>query len=158
MRKAILMSILMFGVILTPIASATDGDGDGVNDDVDICPFAAGTATSTAGLGCPDSDGDGLADFEQAVTHNWGEAIRENTDYGSSGGGVHGMAWAQNYSYFYAGGGNGGVQLFDAQGNHVSTLHQMAGDINEIALSPDGTMLAVASDDGGCKILNSTTG
>jgi WD40 repeat protein/ABC-type phosphate transport system substrate-binding protein len=148
----------MIGVILTPYASASDGDGDGVNDDVDICPFAAGTANSTAGLGCPDSDGDGIADFEQAITHNWGQAIRENTDYGSSGSGVRGMAWAQNFSYFYAGGGNGGVQLFDAQGNHVSTLHQMAGDINEIALSPDGTMLAVASDDGGCKILNSTTG
>ena len=29
-------------------------------------------------IGCPDSDGDGIADFEQAVTHNWGEAIREN--------------------------------------------------------------------------------
>ncbi|MGB1689688.1 MAG: WD40 repeat domain-containing protein, partial [Candidatus Poseidoniaceae archaeon] len=158
MRKAILMTILMLGVILTPYSSASDGDGDGVNDDVDICPFAAGTANSTAGLGCPDSDGDGIADFEQAVTHNWGQAIRENTDYGSSGSGVSGMAWAQNFSYFYAGGGNGGVQLFDAQGNHVSTLHQMAGDINEIALSPNGTMLAVASDDGGCKILNSTTG
>ena len=58
MRKAILMTILMFGVILTPYSSASDGDGDGVNDDVDICPFAAGTANSTAGLGCPDSDGD----------------------------------------------------------------------------------------------------
>ena len=158
MRKALLMSILMLGVILTPIASAMDGDGDGVNDDVDICPFAAGTATSTAGIGCPDSDGDGIADFEQAITHNWGQAIRENTDYGSSGSGVNGMAWAHNYSYFYAGGGNGGVQLFDALGNHVSTLHQMPGDINEIEVSPDGSMLAVASDDGGCKILNSTTG
>ena len=53
MRKAILLSILMIGVTLTPYASASDGDGDGINDDVDICPFAAGSANSTLGLRLP---------------------------------------------------------------------------------------------------------
>ena len=124
MRKAILMTILMLGVILTPYSSASDGDGDGVNDDVDICPFAAGTANSTAGLGCPDSDGDGIADFEQAITHNWGEAIRENLDYGLSGLGseVYGLAWANNGSIFYAGGQNNKVHTFDELGNHIGEM------------------------------------
>ena len=160
MRKAILLSILMIGVILTPYASATDGDGDGVNDDVDICPFAAGSATSTAGLGCPDSDGDGLADFEQAITHNWGEAIRENLDYGLSGLGyeIYGLAWATNGSIFYAGGQNNKVHTFDELGNHIGEMYEMPGDIYDIDVSPDGTMLVVTSGNGGCRVINSTTG
>ena len=160
MRKAILLSILMIGVILTPYASASDGDGDGVNDDVDVCPFAAGTATSTAGLGCPDSDGDGLADFEQAITHNWGEAIRENLDYGLSGLGyeIYGLAWATNGSIFYAGGQNNKVHTFDELGNHIGEMYEMPGDIYDIDVSPDGTMLVVTSGNGGCRVINSTTG
>ena len=158
MRKAVLLSALMFCVVFSPISSAVDGDGDGYDDSIDMCPFAAGTANSTDGLGCPDSNGDGLADFEQTVTHNWGVSIRENTDTQSTGGGVRGMAWAANGTQFYAGGGNQVVQVFDSLGNHMAPLYQMPGDIEEIAVSPDGTMLAVASEDGGCRILNSTTG
>ena len=158
MRKAILLSALMFCVIFSPITSALDGDGDGVDDSIDICPFAAGAANSTAGIGCPDSNGDGLANFEQAVMHNWDETIRENTDQGSVGSDVRGMAWALNNSLFYAGGGNNGVHIFDSLGLHQSHLHQMPGDINDIEISPDGTMLAVVSDNGGGRIINSTTG
>ena len=158
MRKAILLSALMFCVIFSPISSALDGDGDGVDDSIDICPFAAGTANSTAGIGCPDSNGDGLADFEQTVMHNWDNTIRENTDQGSVGSGVRGIAWALNDSWFYAGGGNNGVHLFDSLGRYQYHMHQMPGDINEISVSPDGTMLAVVSDDGGCRVIDSTTG
>ena len=158
MRKALFLSGLMLCVIFLPAATALDGDGDGVDDSIDICPFAAGTANSTLGLGCPDSNGDGLADFEQTVMQNWGESFKENIDSNSVGGGVKGMAWALNNSWFYAGGGNAGVHIFDSMSNHVAHMYQMPGDINEIAVSPDGTMLAVVSDDGGCRILNSTTG
>ena len=158
MQKAILLSVLMFLVIFSPLSSALDGDGDGVDDTIDICPFAAGTANSTTGLGCPDSNGDGLANFEQAEMHNWDDAIRENTDSGSTGSGVRGMDWATNNSLFYAGGGNSGVQVFDSLGNYQNHLYQMPGDINEISVSPDGTMIAVASDDGGSRVINSTTG
>ncbi len=38
-----------------------DSDGDGIFDDVDLCPQAAGPAELN---GCPDKDGDGIADFE----------------------------------------------------------------------------------------------
>jgi WD40 repeat protein len=158
MQKAILLSVLMFLVIFSPLSSALDGDGDGVDDTIDICPFAAGTANSTTGLGCPDSNGDGLANFEQAEMHNWDNTIRENTDQGSVGSGVRGIAWALNDSWFYAGGGNNGVHLFDSLGRYQYHMHQMPGDINEISVSPDGTMLAVVSDDGGCRVIDSTTG
>jgi outer membrane protein OmpA-like peptidoglycan-associated protein len=36
-----------------------DTDGDGINDDVDACPNAAGPKSLN---GCPDTDGDGVAD------------------------------------------------------------------------------------------------
>ena len=69
MRKALVLAALIVSMTLVPIVSASDGDGDGINDSNDVCPFAAGTANSTAGFGCPDSDGDGIADFEQPTRH-----------------------------------------------------------------------------------------
>ena len=158
MRKAFFLSGLMLCVIFLPIVSPLDGDGDGIDDSIDICPFAAGTANSTAGLGCPDSDGDGLADFEQAVMHNWDESIKEKIDYGTVGDNVYGLAWAKNNSMFYAGGEDNDVHSFDSLGNHQSVLYSMPGDIYDIAASPDGQYLVVASGNGGCRVINSTTG
>ena len=65
MRSAIAMASLFLLVIASPFVSAADGDGDGIDDTLDMCPFAAGTANSTAGNGCPDSNGNGIADFEE---------------------------------------------------------------------------------------------
>jgi outer membrane protein OmpA-like peptidoglycan-associated protein len=42
-----------------------DSDGDGVADDIDACPNAAGPATMVRGTnGCPDSDRDGVPDAQ----------------------------------------------------------------------------------------------
>ncbi len=38
-----------------------DSDGDGIIDDLDLCPNAAGSKELN---GCPDRDGDGIADFQ----------------------------------------------------------------------------------------------
>jgi len=46
-----------------------DADGDGINDDVDLCPQAAGPAELS---GCPDSDGDGIADYEDRCPQSAG--------------------------------------------------------------------------------------
>ena len=168
MRGAILLSSLMFLVVFTPIVTAADGDGDGIDDSLDICPYAAGTANSTAGNGCPDSDGDGMADFEQAVVHDWGESEWEHLDYGTIGGSVDALEWAQNNTMFYAGGSGGGgwgggssnasVHTFNSLGDHIGTFYVMPGGVNVLDLSPDGQMLAVTSDEGGAVILNATTG
>lgn len=40
-----------------------DADGDGILDDIDLCPQIAGPKELQ---GCPDSDNDGIADFEDA--------------------------------------------------------------------------------------------
>lgn len=44
-------------------ALADDSDGDGIIDDLDLCPNAAGPKELN---GCPDRDGDGIADFQDA--------------------------------------------------------------------------------------------
>ncbi len=45
------------------ISLKDDADGDGIIDDVDLCPQIAGPKELQ---GCPDSDSDGIADFEDA--------------------------------------------------------------------------------------------
>ena len=48
-------------MVLAPLASAADSDGDGFDNTVDDCPVAAGNSTVDRD-GCPDKDGDGTSD------------------------------------------------------------------------------------------------
>lgn len=41
------------------VPTYVDTDGDGINDDTDLCPLVAGTLQ-----GCPDADSDGIADLQ----------------------------------------------------------------------------------------------
>jgi hypothetical protein len=149
----------MVFVVFSPLVSATDTDGDGIDDSIDICKWAAGTANSTLGMGCPDRDGDGLADFEEEIKHNWGESEREAYDYNDPvGDEPRAIEWAANGSMYYAGGEDNIVVMFDSLGNNMGVLHQMPGDITEIQRSPDGTMLAISSGNGGAHVINSTSG
>ena len=105
MRKAVLLSALMFFVVFSPLVQATDTDGDGFSDEVDLCIWASGTANSTVGMGCPDRDGNGQADFEDEVRHNWGDSREEkrmnNDPLGSE---PVALEWALNGSFYYGGG------------------------------------------------------
>ena len=60
-RRALFLVFLMLIMVLAPLASAGDSDGDGVDDSVDDCPVAAGSSTNDRN-GCPDRDGDGTSD------------------------------------------------------------------------------------------------
>ena len=46
-----------------------DKDGDGIADDLDLCPDFAGLKSLN---GCPDSDGDGIADFQDKCPNTIG--------------------------------------------------------------------------------------
>ena len=59
--RALALSVLMITLALTPIISAADTDGDGVDDSNDDCPLAWGNSTVDRD-GCPDNDGDGTSD------------------------------------------------------------------------------------------------
>ena len=157
MRNALILSALMVSISFLPIITALDGDSDGVDDDEDICPFAYGTAVSTAGEGCPDSDGDGIANFEQAVRYDWSDTNELELDT-TMGGEKTSVIWARNNSVFFASSKNNQVSMYDKSGNFLSLLYTMQGDVHDIEISPDGDNLIVASDNGGCKIINATNG
>ena len=59
--RAILLAFFFTIVAFSSFVSATDSDGDGLDDVNDDCPFAAGTSTIDR-QGCPDRDGDGEPD------------------------------------------------------------------------------------------------
>lgn len=143
---------------LTPLVTAGDGDGDGVDDSSDICPFAEGYANSTSGNGCPDSDGDGIADFEQAVLHDWSDSDSIEIDTESIDSTVNAVTWALNNSVFYAGSNDDEVNMYDESGNFLKLIHTMPGDVHDIEVSPNGSNLVVASKNGGCKVINASTG
>ena len=148
----------MVSVTLIPIVSALDGDGDGINDSNDVCPFAAGTANSTAGFGCPDSNGDGLADFEQPTRHAWSESASVRVTTGTTSGEVNVIEWAINGSVFFAGSNNNRVTMYDKSGIFLKNLYTMQGDIMDIEISPNGDNLVIGSKNGGCIVINATTG
>ncbi|MGB0488670.1 MAG: WD40 repeat domain-containing protein, partial [Candidatus Poseidoniaceae archaeon] len=158
MSKPILLAALIVTVIMLPFAYASDGDGDGISDSLDVCPFAEGYANSTSGNGCPDSDGDGLADFEQSNYQDWNEAGSMQISKGTTDGSVNAVAWAKNNSVFFAGSNSNNVSVYDDEGIFIKHLYSMQGDITDIEISPDGTRLVVGSKNGGCSIINATNG
>ena len=48
-------------VVARPVSFSRDSDGDGIPDDLDLCPTVAGFSTFS---GCPDTDRDGIPDQE----------------------------------------------------------------------------------------------
>ena len=151
MRKAVVLTLLVVSMTMTPLVSALDGDGDGISDSTDVCPYAYGTANSTLGNGCPDSDGDGLADFEQSVINDWSDSASSWVDKNSMDPNVHAIAWALNDSYFYAGSDNNEVRIYDSKGYDKGLIKSMPGSVYDIEVSPDGTKILVASGNGGCQ-------
>lgn len=70
-----------------PLEPPRDFDGDGVLDEVDVCPGTAGPArpVEPARTGCPDpvdSDGDGLPDVDDACPDDSGPASAEPVRHG----------------------------------------------------------------------------
>ena len=59
------------------VVSGADVDGDGVDDSVDDCLYAAGNSTVDR-MGCPDRDGDGTSDFNdgwKSSNPNFGKEV-----------------------------------------------------------------------------------
>ena len=62
--RSLFLAFLMVSMLSLPLASAADADGDGVDDSVDDCLYAAGNSTVDRN-GCPDRDGDGTSRFQR---------------------------------------------------------------------------------------------
>lgn len=155
--SAFILTGLMLLMVCAPFVQASgDGDGDGVLDLVDRCPYAFGNATSTDGVGCPDADGDGNADFETPTAEDWDESsevARENDPVGDS---ADAIAWAPNGTLFVAGGSGGQVMTFDARGGLLATIDAGPQEVTSVAFRPDGAQLAIGGEEGRLLILNAT--
>ena len=63
----------------------TDSDDDGIGDNSDACPFSFGNITYGYFLGCPDADGDLVADLEDAFPNDATQAYDYDGDgYGDN--------------------------------------------------------------------------
>nr|AIF18031.1 OmpA domain-containing protein [uncultured marine group II/III euryarchaeote KM3_80_G12] len=149
-RTALILSFLILSstLLISSSALAADGDGDGIDDALDDCQFAAGNSTSILD-GCPDSDGNGVPDSEEEVTGDWDNSGREL--FASIGGGWGGsaaraVAWSPNGIYLVGGGDSNVVLLYSSGGNFISSLHTMSDDLLDLEFSPNGTYLAVSSE------------
>jgi WD40 repeat protein len=146
-RAALLLSLLML-VGLLPMVAALDSDGDGVDDTVDDCPYAAGTS-SVDRYGCPDADGDGTSDVADPWTTtnpNFTEAMAITTSYS------HNAADHSPDGELVATASADRVRIWNTttHTNVVSSNVLVSGQnaaVNSVAWSPDGTFIAVTLSD-----------
>jgi hypothetical protein len=149
-----LVILLLVSIIST--ANAGDSDLDGIDDSLDICPYANGNASQAEALGCPDSDGDGWADFQNATAGAWEDSVQDY--YVSLGSVVNAVAWHPDGMSYVAGGNGNMVEKFGVNGQSVNTLLVGPNDINDLHFSPDGSKLAVAMDNGLMSVIDPNSG
>ena len=71
---------------------------------------------------------------------------------------VNSVKWAKNNSVFFAGSNNNRVAMYDSSGYYIKDLYTMPGNVMGIDISPDGDNLVVGSKNGGCRVINATSG
>jgi WD40 repeat protein len=154
-RLGLLLGFLMVASLLPLGASAADADGDGVDDTLDDCPYAAGTSTVDR-VGCPDADGDGTSD----VADPW---TTTNPNF------VEQMAITTSYAHFAADHSPDGELVATASDDRVriwnTTTHTnvvsstvlVSGQnaaVNSVTWSPDGAFIAVTLSDDTAALLH----
>ena len=133
----LLVFLLLMTLPVIPVTSALDGDGDGVDDALDDCEFAAGNSTIDYS-GCPDFDGDGNPNFIGSQVANWESSERALYH---SGGDSRAVAWSPDGVHIVGGGGHD-VNLYWV-GGHISTLVTISENVRALRFSPNGSYLAV---------------
>jgi hypothetical protein len=154
-RKSVGLVILLLVSIIST-ANAGDSDLDGIDDSLDICPYASGNASQAEAFGCPDSDGDGWADFQNATAGAWADSTQDY--YVSIGSTVNAVAWHPDGMSYVAGGNNNMVEKFNVRGQSLSLLLAGPNDVNDLHFSPDGSKLAVAMDNGLMSVIDPNNG
>ena len=142
--RSTFLAALMLGMLALPMASAADSDGDGVDDSVDDCPFAAGTS-STDRNGCPDRDGDGTSDFNDgwtSINPNFGKDVALTSNYNY---------WDVDHSpdgeFLVSADENGYARIRNATtGVVIRSVQAFTDDATQVAWSGDGTYIAVTTD------------
>jgi len=144
--QGFLLIFLMSVMALAPGALGADSDGDGVDDSVDDCPWAAGTSTVDRD-GCPDRDGDGTSDINDGWSINNPNfqnefTLNANSDY-------HDVEYSPSGEFIVTGSEDGFVRLWNAT-THINTRSANAnpgGEVTSVDFSPDGQYVAAGLDD-----------
>ena len=154
--NGILLIFLMSAMALSPLAMGADSDGDGVEDSVDDCRFAAGTSTVDRD-GCPDRDGDGTSDFNDGWSVNNPNFQNEfttnsNTDY-------YDVDYSPTGEFIVTGSEDGFVRVWNAS-THINirsvNANPNSGAVTSVSWSPDGQYVAAGLDDDSMNIYYAT--
>jgi len=156
-RMSIFLTVLMVTSLLywSPSAFAADGDGDGFDDTIDDCPFAAGTST-TGLMGCPDSDSNGVPDSAEGTISEFTDATREYSWDDELSGGISEYTSSSRSSMsraidvapngMVAVGADSGdhVYIASASGKLMHSLFTIGSNPRGLDFSPNGSLLAVS--------------
>lgn len=139
---ALLLLSLLAGAL--PAVSGADSDGDGVDDLVDACPYAAGNSTLDR-TGCPDTDGDGTSD----LADTWASPVGGYAESGlnDTGRDIMAVGIKSDGSELAFGQDNGIVRIYNVT-TRLQRLERVVAsdnsqDIGQVEWNPNGTLLAV---------------
>jgi WD40 repeat protein len=126
------------------LASGADADGDGVDDSVDDCLYAAGNSTVDR-TGCPDRDGDGTSDFNDGWTSNnpnfaTDVAITQNYDF-------YGVDHSPDGALIATSDDNGYLRVWNATSGINTLSINVGGSLSSVSWSGDGAYIGVTKDD-----------
>ena len=143
-RRALTLIFLMISMSWVTLASGADIDGDGVDDSVDDCIYAAGNSTVDR-TGCPDRDGDGTSDFNDGWTSsnpNFAKdvAIPQNYDFTDVDHSPDGTAIATSDE-------NGYLRLWNATTGTNFRSVNVGGELSSVSWSGDGRFIGVTRND-----------
>ncbi len=126
------------------MALAADSDGDGVQDSSDDCPWAAGNSTVDKD-GCPDRDGDGTSDFNDAWSI--GNPNFQNEFTTSSSSDYYAVDYSPNGEFIVTASEDDFVRIWNASTwTNVRSVNT-GNDVNDVDFSPDGQYVAAARND-----------
>ena len=143
-QRALLLVFLMVSMSGLSLASGADADGDGVDDSVDDCLYAAGNSTVDR-TGCPDRDGDGTSDFNDGWTSNnpnfaTDVAITQNYDF-------YGVDHSPDGALIATSDDNGYLRVWNATSGINTLSINVGGSLSSVSWSGDGAYIGVTKDD-----------
>ena len=144
-KHGAVLLVLLFLVSVTSLAAqAADSDGDGVQDSVDDCPWAAGTSTVDKS-GCPDRDGDGTSDFNDPWVISNPNYQNEFTT--SSSNDYYAVEYSPSGEFIVTGSEDGFVRIWNASTWTNLRSANANTDVLSVDYSSDGMYVAAGLSD-----------